>query len=73
MSQITATPLTIPDVVSRYAEWQPDDEAVICDDLRLTWSDFVAAYHQVANALIARGINKGDKIPICTGQLITKG
>ncbi|MBI09868.1 MAG: AMP-dependent synthetase [Rhodospirillaceae bacterium] len=66
MSQITATPLTIPDVVSRYAEWQPDDEAVICDDLRLTWSDFVAAYHQVANALIARGLNKGDKICLLT-------
>ncbi|MEC9152717.1 MAG: AMP-binding protein [Pseudomonadota bacterium] len=66
MSMITATPLTIPDVVSRYADWQPQDEAVICEDKRLKWMDFVAAYHQVANSLIDRGLRKGDKVCLLT-------
>ena len=66
MSMITATPLTIPDVVSRYADWQPQDEAVICEDKRLKWMDFVAAYHQVANSLIDRGLRKRDKVCLLT-------
>ena len=66
MSQLTATPLTIPDVVSRYADWQSGDEAVVCGDQRFTWAEFVAAYHRVANALIARGLEKGEKVCLLT-------
>ena len=62
MTTITAPGMTIPDVVSGYAHRQPDQEAVVCGDQRLTWGAFVAAYHRAANALIDRGLKKGDKV-----------
>lgn len=66
MSDVGVPGLTIPDVVSRYAEWQPDAEAIVCGDERLNWAEFVAAYHRVANALIAWGLKKDDKVCLLT-------
>ena len=36
--------------------------AVVCDDQRLSWSDFHRRTNQVANALLARGLARGDKV-----------
>jgi len=62
MSEVVIPGLTIPEVMSGYANWQPDREAIICGDQRLTWAEFVADYHRAANALIAWGLKKGDKV-----------
>jgi long-chain acyl-CoA synthetase len=61
-SNVSIPGITIPDVVSGYAYRTPDAEAVVCGDRRLTWSEFVDAYHRSANALIRAGLNKGDKV-----------
>ena len=56
--------LTIPDVVSGYAHRQPQAEAIVCAEQRLSWAGFVKAYHRGANALIAHGLRKGDKVAL---------
>jgi acyl-CoA synthetase (AMP-forming)/AMP-acid ligase II len=41
-----------------------DRDAIVCGPTRLTYAQLDAAASQVANALIARGITKGDRIAI---------
>ena len=62
--------LTIPDVLSGYAHRQPDAEAIVCGDQRVTWAQFVSAYHRAANALLGRGLNKGDKVCLLMGSSV---
>jgi len=39
-----------------------DKPAVICDEDRLSWTDFHLRTNKVANALLAAGLQKGDKV-----------
>ncbi|HET7015206.1 MAG TPA: long-chain fatty acid--CoA ligase [Streptosporangiaceae bacterium] len=41
-----------------------DRDAIVCGTTRLTYTQLDAAASQVANALIARGITKGDRIAV---------
>ncbi len=66
MSDIRPARLTIPDVISGYARRQPEREALVCGETRLTWAALVSAIHRAANALIARGLAKGDKVALLT-------
>ncbi len=66
MTQITPPGLTIPDVISGYAWRQPNREALVCGETRLGWAELVARIHRAANALIARGLRKGDKVALLT-------
>lgn len=54
----------LPDVIADYAKWQPDKEAVIFGEKRITWSDLNQEINRVANALKDIGVQKGDKV--CT-------
>ena len=56
--------LCIPDVLSGHARWQPQALAVVCEDTRLTWRQFVADFHRLANAFVAAGLRKGDKVAL---------
>ena len=56
--------LTIPEVVSGYARWKGAEVAVVDGDRRLTWAAFVGGYHRAANALLAAGLRKGDKVAL---------
>ena len=40
----------------------PDKDAVVFDSIRLTYQQIDALSAQVANALVAKGIRKGDKV-----------
>lgn len=59
---------TIAEMLTRNARMYPDDSALI--ELRpskgirkeITWKQFDERANQIANALIARGIKKGDKV-----------
>ncbi|MBN1201113.1 MAG: AMP-binding protein [Anaerolineae bacterium] len=42
----------------------PEKTALICDDRRLTYADLDEIANRLANALIARGIERGDRIVI---------
>ena len=50
------------DVIRHNARFAPKQPAVICDDQMLTWTEFDRRTRKVANALMARGIKRGDKV-----------
>src|SRR5450830_1674373 len=54
----------LPDIIADYAKWQPDKEAVIFGEKRITWSELNQEINRVANALKDVGVQKGDKV--CT-------
>jgi long-chain acyl-CoA synthetase len=49
-------------LLNRHAQFRPDHEAIIFEDTRLTWSQFNVRVNKLAHALLAMGIQKGDKI-----------
>ncbi len=54
----------LPDIIADYARWQPDKEAVIFGEKRITWSELNQEINRVANALLDMGVKKGEKV--CT-------
>jgi len=47
----------------------PDREAVVCGTTRLTYAQVDAAANQVANLLVSRGIESGDKVALSCPNL----
>jgi len=58
----------LPDLFATHARFHPGREAVICGDTRRTWAEFDANISRVANALVAEGVGKGDKVAILMGN-----
>ncbi len=54
--------LLLPEVIANNAKFRGNHLAAICGEQRLTWRDFDRRSNQVANALIARGIERDDKV-----------
>jgi acyl-CoA synthetase (AMP-forming)/AMP-acid ligase II len=54
--------MIIGSVFSRHARYRPDHTAVVFRDRRLTHREFNANINRLANALLALGVTKGDKI-----------
>jgi long-chain acyl-CoA synthetase len=54
--------MNIGSLLSRNAKYRPDHVAVVCGDLRPTHLQFNRGINRFANALLALGVNKGDKI-----------
>jgi len=52
----------ISDYVAYYAQRQPDVEATVLDDRRVTYAELREHVDQVARALIAAGVAKGDRV-----------
>lgn len=52
----------LADLFERVARAVPDREAVVCGDVRLTFSDLDARADRVASALAAAGIGPGDHV-----------
>ncbi|HEY2815342.1 MAG TPA: FadD3 family acyl-CoA ligase [Acidimicrobiales bacterium] len=57
-------PLTIPRVVARAGHLFGDSEAVVDGDVRLSFVEFAAQIDTAARALIASGVDPGDRIAI---------
>ena len=57
-------PLLVNDFLRRAVKLYPTQEAVVDGDLRLTYAQFGARVNQLANALIALGVGKGDRVAI---------
>ncbi|MBL7496486.1 AMP-binding protein [Frankia sp. CNm7] len=57
-------PPTIPAALERAARLWPDDEAVVDGDVRLTFAQLAAAADEVARALVASGVEAGDKVSV---------
>ena len=60
-------------LLPRHARYRPDHLAVVFEDHRLTFREFNARVNRLANALLANGLAKGDKVatvlPNCLEQL----
>jgi acyl-CoA synthetase (AMP-forming)/AMP-acid ligase II len=54
----------LPEILALHGKWHSEREAVVCDDTRLTWSEFCQGNHQLAHGLIARGIQPKDRVGI---------
>ena len=62
------TPL-FPDVIRLNGRWRSNRRAVTCGDTTLTWAEFDRRTEQVANALVALGLGRGD----CAAVLMNNG
>ena len=56
---------TLPELVRRHAQVQPDRTAAVCGDERLSYAEFDAAADRVAASLQRDGLGAGDTIAIC--------
>ena len=55
---------TVVELVRAAAKASPQKEALVCGPTRLTWAQFDARINRVANALLARGLEKGEPVAI---------
>src|SRR5258708_22528979 len=55
-------PLVFSDVIAQNAKYFGKKTCVVCGSERLTWAEFDARTNQVANALRALGLEKGDSV-----------
>ena len=61
---------TVVELIKRAALIAPEGEAVICGEHRVNWQTFDLRVNKVANALIANGIKKGDRVAILASTSI---
>jgi acyl-CoA synthetase (AMP-forming)/AMP-acid ligase II len=54
--------MNIGALLPRHARYRPDHPALIVGEQRLTYREFNACVNQLANALLASGIRKGEKM-----------
>lgn len=60
----------IPDVLANHARFQPHKEAVVCGGVRRSWRDFDAAISRIAHALLAAGLQRGDRVAVMMGNRV---
>lgn len=61
---LDSTHVFIPDLFESHGRYFPNQEAVVCDDVRRTWADFSQNINRVANALLRAGIGKGCRVAV---------
>lgn len=60
----TATVLNLASIVSHHAGLAPQKEAIVWDNVRLTYDELDKLSNRVANALTEMGIGHGDKVAL---------
>jgi acyl-CoA synthetase (AMP-forming)/AMP-acid ligase II len=60
----------LTDVLKSHGKWRGDKKAVVCGDDFRTWARFDRNINRVANGLIARGLQKGDKVSLLMSNCI---
>ena len=61
----TATTLNLASIISHHARLAPRREAVVWEDVRMTFGELNKLSNKVANALVEMGIGYGDKVALC--------
>ena len=56
--------MNVGSLLPRHARYRPDHLAVVCGPHRLTFREHAARVNRLANALLALGLRKGDKVAI---------
>ncbi len=59
-----ATVLNLASIVSHHARLAPQKEAIVWDNVRLTYGELDRLSNRVANALVEMGIGHGDKVAL---------
>ena len=54
--------MNIGSLFARHARYRPNHPAFVFEDQRLTWNELNRSINRLANALLALGVQKGDKI-----------
>jgi len=54
--------ITISDAIASHARTRPSHTAFVCGERRVGFADFDVRINRVANALVAKGLAKGDKV-----------
>ncbi len=67
--QHAATILNLASVIEHHARLTPDLEAIVWNDMRLTYGKLNAKANRVANALKEMGIGRGDKVALSSPNL----
>lgn len=67
--QFSATTLNLASIIEHNAKLRPEQEAIVCSHVRLTYSQLNALSNRVANALVEAGIGQGDKVALCCANL----
>ncbi len=63
----TATTLNLASMISHHARLTPQREAIVWNDIRLTYGELDAMSNRVGHALVEMGIGHGDKVALnCT-------
>ena len=62
--------ITIPDIFSSHGKFRKHQEAVVCGSVRRTWGDFNDNMNRVANALLASGVSRGDRVVVMMGNSV---
>lgn len=57
-----ATTLNLASIISHHAKLSPDNEAVVCRVVRMTFGELDRLSNRVANALLEMGIGHNDKV-----------
>ncbi|MDP6346005.1 MAG: AMP-binding protein [Alphaproteobacteria bacterium] len=70
MAALEDAQVFLPDVWATHAAFQPDREAVVCGDERLTWGELDLGLNRVANALGAEGIGRGERVAVLMSDSI---
>lgn len=63
-TSFTTAPPLLPEILSLHGKWRANHEAVICSGQRLSWQEFCATNHRIANGLLASGIQPGERIGV---------
>lgn len=64
-----ATTLNLAAIVSHHARLTPHNEAIVWQDVRLTYGELDKLSNRVANALVEMGIGYGDKVALSCPNL----
>ncbi len=64
-----SNPFNLASLLEGSAGKYPDRDAVVLGDTRLTYAQVNGAANQVANLLVSRGIEKGDKVALSCANL----
>ena len=67
--EYAATTLNLASIVGHHAKLSPDKEAIVWNDVRITYGQLNALSNRVANALLAMGIGRGDKVALSCPNL----
>jgi acyl-CoA synthetase (AMP-forming)/AMP-acid ligase II len=68
MSPIAPSTALLPEILSLNGRWRANAPALVCGDCILKWSEFNLHLNRVANALLALGLKKGDRVGVVMGN-----